>query len=64
LPDVSISKGNFNETRSKPFSINIRAALKNARGRFRRGLYNSCDDVDVPLICPTCQLRDLSIEGS
>jgi hypothetical protein len=25
--------------------------------------YNSCDDVGLPLICPTCQLRDVSIEN-
>jgi hypothetical protein len=30
---------------------------------FRRGLYSSCDDVDVPLICPTCQLRDFLIKS-
>ena len=27
---------------------------------FRRGL-NSCDDGDIPVICPTCQLFDAEI---
>jgi hypothetical protein len=27
---------------------------------FRRGL-NSCDDEDIPVICPTCQLFDAEI---
>jgi hypothetical protein len=28
---------------------------KNPRRIFRRGL-NSCDDEDMPVICPTCQI--------
>jgi hypothetical protein len=27
-----------------------------ARGRFPGAGFNSCDDEDVPVICPTCQI--------
>ena len=33
---------------------------KSPRRIFRRGL-NSCDDEDMPVICPTCQLFDAEI---
>jgi hypothetical protein len=29
---------------------------KSPRPIFRRGLQNSCDDEDMPVICPTCQI--------
>jgi hypothetical protein len=33
---------------------------KNPRRIFRRGL-NSCDDEDIPVICPTCQIINAEI---
>jgi hypothetical protein len=30
-------------------------AIEKARGRFRRGPCDLCDDVTLPVICPTCQ---------
>lgn len=33
-----------------------RIGKQKTRGRFRRGLRSSCDDVTMPVICPTCQI--------
>jgi len=38
----------------------VLSVSKSPQRIFRRGL-NSCDDEDIPVICPTCQLFDVEI---
>ena len=40
----------------RPPSDSGNAKEKNPRPVSRRGLLNSCDDEDIPVICPTCQM--------
>jgi hypothetical protein len=60
---VSTSKQKINETDSKPFSDNINAALKKPAAVSGTGCM-FVDDVDVSLICPTCQLREIPRSGA
>jgi hypothetical protein len=54
--DDALSNDACGRVRRPDVRAAVRLGKTKARGRFRRGLRTSCDDVSMPMICPTRQI--------